>query len=114
MQAATLGEWIGRDLVSCLRDLKEPVPGLSWYDPSFDPGRVKIDGQTIQEREDSGKSLGLERSRALYKASVPVPDEKHCVPVLDCCMEELEKIVRLVGGTFKWHGENHAVIEVLP
>src|SRR3990167_6929422 len=63
--------------------------GLTYHDPNFDPGKAVIgqdyhdrtmgqdaQGKTVAEAEAEGKSLGLERYQAFYRASSKAPTDR--------------------------------------
>jgi len=121
MQGKALGNWIARTFEKELVGLTIPKSrrngqdvqeyyGLTFHDPGFDPGKVKVDrapvfgkdediGKTIDELEEEGKSLGLERYQAFYKGSSSVPDAKHRIPLIDgaCGISSVEQIVNAIG-----------------
>lgn len=90
--------------------------GLTFHDPNYDPGQAVIGecaddrtlggskGETVAEAEAAGKSLGLERYQAIYRASSPVPTDRHTVPSIDgaCGMSCVETIMRAIGLSLRW------------
>ena len=82
--------------------------GLTFHNPNFDPGKEIVDGETIEEREKSGKSLGLERYQSFYKESSRVPTSDHVIPHIDgaCGFSSVESIVKAIGYTVKYAGES--------
>lgn len=86
--------------------------GLTFHDPNFDPGTAVIgegcndrtlgpgaEGKTVEQAEEDGESLGLERYQAFYSASSKVPTERHHVPLIDgaCGMSSVERIMEAIG-----------------
>ena len=85
--------------------------GLTFHNPNFNPGKAVIgkgcsdrtfggsEGETVEQSEKAGKSLGLERYQAFYSASSPVPTRRHRVPLVDgaCGLSSVEAILRAVG-----------------
>lgn len=91
--------------------------GLRFNDPNYDPGKATIgadtmdstlgggaDGMTVEEAEAAGKSIGLERYQAVYRASSPVPTERHTIPSIDgaCGFSCVETIGRAIGITLEY------------
>lgn len=90
--------------------------GLTFHDPNYDPGKATVGaecddrtlggagGMTVEEAEAAGKSLGLERYQAFYKASSKTPTERHTVPSIDgaCGMSCVEKIAAAIGLELQW------------
>lgn len=90
--------------------------GLTFHDPKFDPGKAVIGidasdrtlggatGETVEQAEAEGKSLGLERYQAFYSASSKVPTERHTEPLIDgaCGMSSVERIAEAIGLTFEY------------
>lgn len=89
--------------------------GLTFHDPNYNPGKAKIgtdcsdrtfggaEGETVEQAEAEGKSLGLERYQAFYSASSKVPTERHTVPLIDgaCGFDSVQRIVRAIGLELK-------------
>ena len=86
--------------------------GLTYHDPNYDPGKAVVGedctdrtlgtgstGQTVEEAEKAGKSFGLERLQACYKASSKVPTKRHTEPSIDgaCGFSEVRKILNAIG-----------------
>lgn len=83
--------------------------GLTFHDPTYDPGKAIIEkpcelmggnaGDTVEQREKAGESIGLERYQAFYKASSPIPTEKHKVALIDgaCGEDAVRKIITAMG-----------------
>jgi len=84
--------------------------GLSFHDPDFDPGKVKVPhapcfgkdedaGKTVEALEKEGKSLGLERYQAFYSGSAKTPSKRHRIPLIDggCGFSSVEKIAETIG-----------------
>ena len=99
MEGTCFGRYLQQEFSDRLVKLTTQYTGLRFNDPDFDPGQVVIDGMTIDEREQTGISLGLERYQADHSASLPIPTERHHVPLLDggCGMDEMFKIANAIG-----------------
>lgn len=90
--------------------------GLTFHDPDFDPGKAVIgqdatdrtfggsEGETVEQAEAAGKSLGLERYQAFYSASSKVPTSRHTVPSIDggCGFSSVERIMAAIGVKLEW------------
>lgn len=92
--------------------------GLTFHDPNFNPGKAVIgegctdrtlskdnqDGKTVEQAEEEGASLGLERYQAFYTASSKVPTERHTVPLIDgaCGLECVVKIMKAINLEYSW------------
>lgn len=102
--------------------------GLTFHDPDFDPSKAVIGadcsdrtlsnkgnvGMTVGEAEAAGESLGLERYQAFYRASSPVPTERHRVPSINgaCGKSSVERIAEAIGVRFEYvpvRGKNRSV-----
>lgn len=118
MQGTCLGDYIADAFRHELLKLDIPMNrrngediqeyyGLSFHDPSFDPGKAEINGETIDEREKQGKSFGLERYREFYSASSNVPTERHTEPLIDggCSFSSVERIINAIGYKLKYGNE---------
>ena len=99
MEGTCLGDWIAKEFKNELMKLNTEFYGLTYHDPNYDPGKAEIGGQTVEEREKEGKSVGLERYQAFYSASSKVPSDKHTVPLIDgaCGMSSVERIINAIG-----------------
>lgn len=88
--------------------------GLTFHDPNFDPGKAipqqppvfggEADkGKTVEQLENEGKSLGLERCQQFYRASSKVPTERHAVPLIDGAVgiQEVMGLGNAIGLTFQ-------------
>ena len=119
LQGTCFGNWVAREFEKELLKLKIPwinhcgnevqeYYGLTFHNPNFDPGKVEIDGMTIEEREEKDLSLGLERYQAFYGASSKVPTEKHVIPLIDgaCGFSSVEMILNAVEYKIKYIHEN--------
>lgn len=108
MKGTSFGYWLADEFKDRLLKLDEEFYGLSYHDPDFDAGKVVIDGETIEEREAAGKSLGLERYQQFHKASNSTPTENHRVPLLDgaCGFTSMERVLNAIGGRLKYISEN--------
>ena len=115
MQGTALGNWIAHVAADDLVKLEIPMSrrngedvqeyyGLTFHDPDYDPGKAVIDGETVEQREKEGKSLGLERYQSFYKASSRVPTERHTVPLIDggCGFSSVERIVNAIGYSLEY------------
>jgi hypothetical protein len=86
--------------------------GLIFHDPNYDPGKAVIgrdcidrtlsdgaEGETVEQAEAEGKSIGLERYQAIYHASSKVPTDRHTIPSIDgaCGVESVRNIARAIG-----------------
>lgn len=107
MQGTCLGDFIARKYADRLNKLKinktakykdGHLYGLSYHDPNYDPGKATIEGETIEEREKAGKSLGLERYQEFYSASSKVPTKRHVVPSIDgaCGISSVQRIIEAI------------------
>lgn len=91
--------------------------GLTYHDPKFNPGKAVVgsdavsdrtlggaEGETVEQAEAAGKSLGLERYQAIYSASSKVPTERHTVPSIDgaCGFSSVERIVKAIGLSLEY------------
>lgn len=132
MQGTCLGDWLARAFPDRLNKLKIPMNrrngedvqeyyGLTYHDPTFDPGNAIPDhpglfenkphlkGKTVKELEAMGESLGLDRYQQFYKASSPFPTERHTVPLIDgaCGFSSVERIANAIGITLQWNPESN-------
>jgi hypothetical protein len=85
--------------------------GLTYHDPNYDPGKAVVgkdtsdrtmggtEGETVEQAEAAGKSLGLERYQAFYSASSKVPTDRHTVPLIDgaCGISSVQSIMKAIG-----------------
>ena len=85
--------------------------GLSFHDPNYDPGKAVIgtdcdnrtlggeSGKTVDQAEADGESVGPERLQAFYKASSPLPSERHTIPLIDgaCGFNSVTEIINAIG-----------------
>lgn len=99
MQGTCLGNWITKNYSKELLKLTIPFYGLSYHNPNFDPGKIIIEGKTIEQRENDGDSLGLERYQAFYHASSPIPTELHVIPIINgaCGLDQVRTILKAIG-----------------
>jgi len=115
MQGTCLGNWLAVHAKDLLLKLKESFYGLSFHDPNFDPGKVVVEnppafgnendkGKTVEQLEEEGKSLGLERYQQFYKASSETPTDRHIIPLINgaCGMSSVQAIGRAVGYEFEY------------
>ena len=102
MKGTVLGSWIAIRFKDRLLQLKDEFYGLSFHDPNFNPGEAVVPGtkQTVEDRENAGESLGLERYQAFHSASSPTPTKKHVIPMLDgaCSWECMVEVLKAIGG----------------
>jgi rubredoxin len=89
--------------------------GLTFHDPNYNPGKATIgsdttdrtlggaEGMTVEQAEQAGKSIGLERYQAVYRASSKVPTERHTIPSIDgaCGVSSVEAIAKAIGVSFR-------------
>ena len=99
MKGTCLGDYIASHFPDDLRKLKVEFYGLTFHDPNFKPGEQIIEGETISEREESGKSLGLERYQAFHSSSSRLPTKRHTIPLIDgaCGFLSVERIANAIG-----------------
>ena len=86
--------------------------GLTFHDPNYDPGQAIVGrdcadrtlgeggaGATVAEAEKAGKSFGLERLQAAYKASSKHATKRHTVPSIDgaCGVSSVMQIAQALG-----------------
>jgi hypothetical protein len=118
MRGTCLGDWLAQAFSDRLLKLQIPMSrrngedvreyyGLSYHDPNFNPGKAVVPGtnKTVEEREKSGDSIGLERYQAFYRESSNVPTERHTVPSIDgaCGWSSVERIANAIGVTLEYH-----------
>ena len=132
MEGTCLGEFVAAAFPERLLALEREYYGLSFHDPDFDPGKAVLErpdlvfggkpGETVEEREKAGKSIGLERYQAFYQASTKRPDESHHVPLLDGAtgLGNMRSILRACNLGLQWiptQLKNHSIyllVELLP
>ena len=130
MKGAVFGEWLAATFADRLRrsrkirqhveringELRAGFYGPSFHDPDFDPGKAMIgvdcadrtlgksEGETVEQAEAAGKSLGLERYQAFYRASSNIPTKRHRIPLIDgaCGMSSVERIADAIGISFRY------------
>jgi len=105
MTGTCLGDYIAGVFAKRLRrKIKEVHYGLTFHNPTYDPGQAKIDNETIEKREKGGKSFGLERYQAFYSASSKVPTKKHVVPSINgaCGFSSVERVMKTIGLKLKF------------
>jgi len=115
MKGTALGHWIEKEFADQLVKLTIPWTtrngervqeyyGLTFHNPNYAPGEKIIDGQTVNEREKEGKSMGLEYYQSFYSASSRIPTEKHIIPLIDgaCGFSSVEHIVNALGYTIEY------------
>lgn len=116
MMGTVLGYWVASKFHDELLKLNTPFYGLSYHDPNFNPGKVEIDGETVEQREKNGKSMGLERYQQFYKASSDVPTERHIIPLIDgaCGFSSVTHILNKIGYKIpKIHSSNKEDIYIV-
>jgi len=100
MMGTVLGNYIARTFKDELvKKTKEEFYGLTFHDPNYDPGKHKLkNGKTVEQAEEDGESLGLDRYQAFYSASSKLPTKNHVIPSMDgaCGMGCMETIMREV------------------
>lgn len=115
MVGTVLGDWLALRYADRLNALTIPMTrrngedareyyGLTYHDPTFDPGKAQSEhAGTIEEAEDAGKSVGLERYQAFYKASSRFPTSRHTIPQIDgaCGLESVKRIAEAIGVTIE-------------
>lgn len=106
MRGTVIGNWIARAFREELRTkIDREFYGLRFVDPNYDPGKATVPGtdKTVEEREQAGDSLGLERLQAAYAQMSPLPTERHTVPYLDgaCGEESMLAVLRYLGYDLK-------------
>lgn len=104
MKGTSFGNWLAAAFAENLRKLTEPFYGLTFHDPTFDPGKADVEGETVEQREKEGKSIGLERYQAFYGASAKLPSERHHVPLIDgaCGFSQVQKIAKAIGFAVRY------------
>jgi hypothetical protein len=94
--------------------------GLTYHDPNYNPGKAvigkdchdrtlgKSEGETVEQAEAAGKSVGLERYQAFYRASSPVPSKRHIVPLIDgaCGFNSVLSIFNAIGLSVRKVGKS--------
>ena len=93
MQGTCLGNWIARQFEKNLLKFKKDFYGLTFHNPNWKPS------EEIIEREEQGKSLGLERYQDFYRQSSKLPTKKHTIPQIDgaCGFNSVENILNHIG-----------------
>lgn len=126
MKGTCLGDFIAKHYADRLNALTpDDMPenshgryfyGLTFHDPNYDPGKAVIgadcddrtfggaEGETVEQAEAEGKTVGLERYQAFYRASNKTPTERHNVPLIDgaCGMSSVERIMKAIGLTLEY------------
>ena len=99
MKGTALGDWMALEFKDKLVTLTKEFYGLSFHDPNYDPSKAIIAGQTVEEREKEGKSIGLERYQAFHGASSKIPTDKHIIPLLHgaCGFSSMERVLNAIG-----------------
>jgi hypothetical protein len=105
-EGTVLGLWIAGRFPDELREkVTRPMYGLTFHDPEFDPGKAVVPGTgtTVEAMENAKESFGLERYKAIFAASSPVPTEKHRIPHLDggCGKKSMVAVLQAIGGEFR-------------
>ena len=105
MQGTCLGDWVARHFEKEILGLKTEFYGLTFHDPNFNPGKAVLeDGKTVEEKELKGESLGLDRYQQFYKASNPLPTERHIIPLINgaCGFSSVERVLTAIGYHLRW------------
>lgn len=104
MKGTCLGSWVAYHFKDELLKFKEEFYGLTFHNPNYDPGSKVIEGQTVEEREKEGKSVGLERYQSFYSASSKLPTKLHTIPSINgaCGFSSVEAILKEIGYTLKY------------
>ncbi len=101
MNGTCLGDWIANSMLfkEKLLKFKTEFYGLTFHDPNYDPGKKIIEGQTVEQREKEGKTVGLDRYQAFYSASSPLPTKLHTIPSIDGAtgFSSVEAILKELG-----------------
>ena len=101
MMGTCLGDWIANSMLfrKKLLKFKTEFYGLTFHNPNYDPAKKIIEGQTVEEREKGGKSVGLERYQSFYSASSPLPTKLHNIPSINgaCGFSSVEAILKECG-----------------
>ena len=99
MKGTVLGSFIAHTFRDELLKLNTEFYGLTFHDPNYDPGQRVIGGETIEEREEAGKSFGLERYQSFYAESSKTPTPKHIIPSINgaCGFSSVERILKAIG-----------------
>lgn len=124
MKGTAFGGWIAKAYQDELLNLAIPMNtrngeevqeyyGLTFHDPNYDPGKAKINDETVEEREKTGKSMGLERYQSFYSASSKVPTKNHVIPLLAgaCGFSAMETVLKAIGYQLQYvdGGANHDI-----
>lgn len=104
MKGTCLGNLVAYHFKDELLKFKTEFYGLTFHNPNYDPGSKIIEGQTVEEREKEGKSLGLERYQSFYSASSKLPTKLHTIPLINgaCGFSSVEAILKEMGYTLKY------------
>ena len=99
MNGTCLGNWVAYHFKDELLKFKTGFYGLTFHNPNYDPGKEIIEGQTVEEREKEGKTIGLDRYQAFYRASSPLPSKLHTIPLIDGAtgFGSVEQILKELG-----------------
>jgi len=99
MQGTVLGNWISGAFETELLTLDKKYYGLTFHNPNYDPGKAIIDDKTVEEREESGESFGLERYQSFHKDSSPIPTKSHVIPLINgaCGFSSVGDIINAIG-----------------
>jgi len=97
MQGTCLGNWIARQFEKKLLEFKKDFYGLTFHNPNWKPS------EEIIEREEQGKSLGLERYQDFYKQASKLPTKKHTIPQIDgaCGFGSVTNILNHIGHNIR-------------
>ena len=107
MKGVALANWMEKEFKAELLKLTREFYGLSFHVPDYDPGKAVINGQTVEEREKEGKTIGLERYQSFYSASSKIPTKRHTIPLLDggCGFSCIENILTAIGYKLRYIDE---------
>jgi hypothetical protein len=121
LKGTVLGDWIAKTFAKELMALRlEEMPkehslgrqgfyGLTYHNPNFNPGKAVIgkdcddrtmggsEGQTVEQAEAAGKSMGLDRYQAFYCDSSPIPTKVHTIPLIDGAVGE-SSVLRILNA----------------
>lgn len=128
MKGTALGNYIAKAFPDRLLKLNKEYYGLTFHDPNYDPGKAvigkdctdrtieqKAQCKTVEQAENDGESLGLERYQAFYSASSKLPTTKHTIPLIDgaCGFSCVANIIQDIGFSLKWvHQRRNAKTDI--
>jgi hypothetical protein len=109
MHGTCLGNWAAQQFKQELINNKIEHYGLTYHNPNYDPGKAipkdtvfdgeNTENKTVEQLEQEGKSLGLDRYQAFYSASSKTPTDKHIIPLIDGAtgFSNVERILKKIG-----------------